>query len=726
MSLAAFVSRNQWTEFEDAWTELMADDGPLEEVMAALRLASSKKQMQRCVALAREHAEILRAADKPGDAARLIGTVLLEGGNPGELAPILYECAEQAWKDESFWTKYVSISGLTANTQDMRVSWRSFAKCLAMVKDAAVFHAKGWGIGLVLDVSEDDVTVKFRSGKRDVFPLKTATDIFEVLPAEDLRSMVMLNPDELSRLLREDHLEVLRNVLLRFHSRAAYPVIKGALSQLGVDGTSFGGWWRKARKNAEASGWFEITGTSTKTQVRLLISAADPAEGMKRSLRLVGDLGKAQSRVRDLLAGGQCDETVAAAALDTLAELAAEEDHPISQRLGAWTLLRDQRGETPEELSLRLQEAALEEDPTDPSQVPALWALFQLFPNSRDQERCVSMLKDLIPDDEEREANVLKHLSHAAPGMVRSLVAELIEKKRTVELAALYGHLLSRPTRNPILLVTLAALAENGKMEGEWPVGVHRLQSLIRLAVYLEATRVGDVAVQRAHTRLTAMLTSGAPSVMARLLDGVDSSMLRSTLNLAERGIDSGIENALVAIIAEKAPELFREGEKAFWETGLWTTRDGLNRREAEFKELMDVKLPNNSEAIGKAAAFGDLSENSEWEAAIEEQRNLTARASEMESEIRDARLLNEVSLPEDTAAPGTTVCYLETETGDQNTIRILGPWDQDAEESISYRAPLAAGMLGLHTGETGVLELPSGKVPIKIVSIEPIPLEYS
>ncbi len=726
MSLAAFVSQDQWTEFEDAWTELMLAEGPLEEVMEALRLAASKKQMQRCVALAREHADLLRKAGNPGDSARMIGMVLLEGGNPGELAPILYEAAEEAWKDEDWWEKYVGISGFAANVQDMRKAWRDFAKCLAMVKGAAIFHAKGWGIGQVLDVTPDGVTVKFKSGKRDVFPLPTTIDIFEVLPSEDLRSLVVVNPDELTRLLREDHLAVLRNVLQRFHAKASYPVIKGALSQLGVDGTSFGGWWRKARKNAEASGWFEITGTSTKTQVRLLVSVTDPAVGMRRALRLVGDLGKAQSRVRDLLAGGTVDETVRVAALETLAEMAAEENYPLSQRLGAWTLLRDQLGETPAELSEMLQAALAEEDPTDPSHPPYLWSLFQEFPNSRDQERCVSMLQEIIPDDEEREAVVLKHLSHAAPGMVRSLVAELMEKGRKAELGALYAHLLSRPNRNPGLLVSLAALGENGKIEGDWPIGAHRIQSLIRLAVYLEATRVGDVSIQRAHTRLTAMLTSGTPSVMRRLLDEVDSTMLRSTLNLAERGIDSGIENALVAIIAEKAPELFREGERPFWESGLWTTRAGLGRRQEEFRELVDVKIPENSEAIGKAASYGDLSENSEWEAAIEEQRNLTTRAAQIESELRDARLLDEVSLPEDTAAPGTTVHYREVESGTENTVSILGPWDQTGDQVISYRAPLAAGLLGLHTGGEGTLDLPSGKVPIKVLSIEQIPLEIS
>ena len=133
------------------------------------------------------------------------------------------------------------------------------------------------------------------------------------------------DPDKLARLVKEEPLEVLRNVLVRFRGRAAYPVIKGGMSQLGVDGSSFNGWWRKARKHAESSEWFEITGTSTKAQVQLLAKAADPAEGMRRSLRMAGSLNRALARVRDLLAGGSVDDSVRTAALDTLLELADDE-----------------------------------------------------------------------------------------------------------------------------------------------------------------------------------------------------------------------------------------------------------------------------------------------------------------------------------------------------------------------------------------------------------------
>jgi transcription elongation GreA/GreB family factor len=441
---------------------------------------------------------------------------------------------------------------------------------------------------------------------------------------------------------------------------------------------------------------------------------------------MLGNLGKALVRVRDLLSGGHVDEAVKEAALATVEELSTESDQAIAERLGAWMLLREQRGETPGALRELLFAAAGTEAPEDPSRPPELWRLFGVLTNTRDQERCVGLLVELFPEEGVRRAEVVRHLQHAAPGMVRPLVAELLEAGQAEALGELYVRLLSRPTRNPSLLAQLADHAENERLRvrtEEWPIPVHRLQSLFRLAVHLEQRRIGNPALARAQQRLTTVLTGGAPSVLRRLLADADMALLRSTLHIAERGVDGPLENELIAYIADTAPELFRENEKPFWETGLWTTRAGLERRKAQLRELVDVKLPANSEAIGKAASFGDLSENSEWEAAIEEQRKLTQRAQEIEAEIRSAHILEEVALPPDTVAPGTAVRFRDLASGEMREVKLLGPWDEGDDATVSYRAPLAAGLLGCAPGDRVKIELPSGELDVEVIGVEALQL---
>jgi transcription elongation factor GreA len=136
---------------------------------------------------------------------------------------------------------------------------------------------------------------------------------------------------------------------------------------------------------------------------------------------------------------------------------------------------------------------------------------------------------------------------------------------------------------------------------------------------------------------------------------------------------------------------------------------------------LVEDKIPANSKSIGAAAALGDLSENSEWEAAMEEQRNLTGRAQDMDQQIRNARMIEEQDVPNDRVAPGTKITLVETNTNQRTTWRVLGPWDVVDDHTVNYLAPIAQGLLGKGVGDTGEMPTPHGPVPVRIEAIERI-----
>jgi transcription elongation GreA/GreB family factor len=84
------------------------------------------------------------------------------------------------------------------------------------------------------------------------------------------------------------------------------------------------------------------------------------------------------------------------------------------------------------------------------------------------------------------------------------------------------------------------------------------------------------------------------------------------------------------------------------------------------------------------------------------------------------------VALPDGEAAPGTRVKYREA-NGREREVAILGPWDGESWEGVqvvSYRAPLAAGLLGSRAGETADLVLPSGEEQVEVLSVTPLVLE--
>ncbi|QDV07271.1 Transcription elongation factor GreA [Planctomycetes bacterium Poly30] len=796
MSLPLLATKEMWQEFDDAWAELRQSGGPIDELLPAVKLAGEKKRAGRLVPQAKEHATTLIEAGRADDAALILGSTLAAGGNPGELVNELIEASTKAWGDKKWYPVFQEATGFKQGASDLRKPWRKFAKLVAFQPGSTLFHPGGWGVGEVLemDIDKETLRVKFWNGRTDNFPLSAAMDIFDPLGEGDLRARALKDPEALKKEVKADPIEALNAILTRHNGRATTTTIKTAMMQIGIEGSAWSAWWRKARKLAENSDEIEVSGTPQKSLVTQLLVKTDPGEGLRRILQRSTNLSEVHQRVRDLFVGQGVEENLEQIAIEELENAAKLETEPLPERLAAWLFLREKTGQSPKLMRKVLYEVLQAPEPPDVSQPPEIWKLFQALPGAKDQERSVSILPELfgsggaklaleVVDAELAEANatidaigteegaeadaalaaeeaaassddsdddgasadesgddsaeaaaeseddgtwveeVLPHLQHAAPGQVRPLVERLLTAGREEDLRNHYSGLLARPLRNPTLMIVLADKFEDCEVHEDMPTPVQRGQALLALAQNTFRERRGNPQLTRISGRLTDFLTKGSQPILKRLFAAADISALRSANVTASRGVDSEIDNLITEIALSKDRQFFAQDGGFFWQgSTIWTTRAGLRRRSGELKEIREVKIPENQDAIGRAASFGDLSENSEWEAAIEEQRNLTARAMEMEEELRSTDLIEEAAMIEDTVCPGTRVTYSDNGSGETSTVLILGPWDSDqvlGTQVISYRAPLAQGLLGLGKGEKAQVKLPGGEIELTIESIE-------
>lgn len=726
MTLIQLVAQEDWQEFDDTWSEIMLSEGPIEDVVAALRVVAEKKRMPRCIPQVRQHAEILGKAGREHDAARLLGTAVTTGSGAGELAGALFEYAHKAWGEKPYWSVYADISGLRADNPDARRAWIAFERLLGFDTGKLVFHPGGWGAGEILELEMEvlELSVRFQTGKKDRFPLRAAVEIFEPLPEEDLRAIHFRDPENLKRLMKEEPLAILRAILSRHNGRASTVGIKNALLQVGIEGGSWSAWWRKTRKLAENSEWYRVTGTPTKGDVMLLRAATDPVVDLKKQLSNFTTLSELLARVKNQLAS-KPDERLRTMMLDVLEQKTGSGTEIGPVRLSAWMLLREERDATPEPLIAALRKAAQEPASADTQIAPPLWALFQSLPATREQERCVGLLQEVLGEGWVDEA--LANLHHAPAGMTRPLVDALLASGKKPELGAIYVELLSRPLRAPEMLMALARHGEAGKLKVTLPPPLMRAQAFLSLATNLYVNRRGDANTERAQTKMSELLVKGKDPLIRRLLADADADALLSVQRMIQRGVEEELDAVVTDIIVRQSPNAGRGKDAQFWENDrIFTTKHGLERRSAEFKELREVKIPANQDAIGRAASMGDLSENAEWEAAIEEQRTLTSRAMEMENELRHIELIENAILPENMACPGTVVRYRDTAKNREHEIVILGPWDTDlAENVVSYRAPLAAGLLGKRPGEKARITLPSGTLEAEVLATRPFQLDH-
>jgi transcription elongation factor GreA len=150
-----------------------------------------------------------------------------------------------------------------------------------------------------------------------------------------------------------------------------------------------------------------------------------------------------------------------------------------------------------------------------------------------------------------------------------------------------------------------------------------------------------------------------------------------------------------------------------------------LEQRRAEFEELVNKKIPENSKEIGVARSYGDLRENFEFKAAKQMQAVLMRRKSELEQMLHNARGTSFADPDTSRVSIGTIVTLRDQDSGKQETYTILGAWDGNPERHIiSYQTAIAQALLGRKVGETVPLSGEQGSAQYEIVSIEAAPVD--
>ena len=149
-------------------------------------------------------------------------------------------------------------------------------------------------------------------------------------------------------------------------------------------------------------------------------------------------------------------------------------------------------------------------------------------------------------------------------------------------------------------------------------------------------------------------------------------------------------------------------------------TQAGKEKLEQELEQLKTVKRKEVVERIKIARSFGDLSENSEYDSAKEEQAFVEGRITTIENMIRNAKIIGSEELSGDTVSLGSSVTFVELPNGDEETYTIVGSAEADPfEGKISNDSPIAKSLLGRKIGDEVTAQTPGGEMKVKITSIK-------
>jgi transcription elongation factor GreA len=150
-------------------------------------------------------------------------------------------------------------------------------------------------------------------------------------------------------------------------------------------------------------------------------------------------------------------------------------------------------------------------------------------------------------------------------------------------------------------------------------------------------------------------------------------------------------------------------------------TKAGLEKLKTELKEFQDVRRKEVAARLKEAIAYGDLSENSEYEEAKNEQAFVEGRIVELEQMIANAKIITDDKRGEDTVQIGTTVTVQNmTENDEPETYTIVGSTEADpVNYRISNESPIGSAILGKAKNDVVKVKVPAGVFEYKILKIK-------
>ncbi|MCZ6787339.1 MAG: GreA/GreB family elongation factor, partial [Planctomycetota bacterium] len=583
-------------------------------------------------------------------------------------------------------------------------------------------HAGGWGYGEVVefDSAEEVMVVDFQRKRGHRMKLLSATKILKRLPHDHFGIYQNYRTEELTGLLKDDPARVFRIFLQSNNRKALLKQLREALVPALLTKEEWSRWWNRAKKAILKDPAIRIgKGSSPLLELR---DKAKPIEVEVAEKMRAHSSGLEQVAIaREYLRNLDLTPALVEAIREVLDERLATEPRSPAERLAVLYLRAD--------LKTTGSEEAAEEAYRHVSQAPELGALLAPL-ELADRKRTVQLVAE---HDHAGWAETLIDVVRNGDVELADVAVERLGKSRPDLLITFFSKLSTTPKEFPALYLWYARAFMGGHIPAHLVPGETNdsaIDKLLTLSnqIGLDQKRSGDLAMKEFLRQVRSFLT-------ARRMKTFDSYVAGVTLDYARflfakiqrnRGLTDQTKRSLLDVLDGHHPNIHTAGEERkegeLPEDVIYTTLKGYHAKEAELRHIVEQEIPENAADLGRAASFGDISENAEYSAALEKQSYLMRRVQELRTALEQARIID---LPENVekVVIGTRVKVHNETRGMDEAFSILGPWDVDLEKGvISYLSPVGRGLLGKKLQDRTEIELPEGSAAYTVLGIESDP----
>lgn len=728
--LTEAIGRRDIQQFENLWLDLLqAESIPAEELAQLIARLVDSGEGARAVDLVLAIAPELLKANRHAEALPLLRATAPAAENTEEVRAGLIDCYRHLAADRPHLAVCIDRAGLLT-WPDIAAAAARLEKFLSYHEGDYFHHSTGWGVGRIVGFDELAATARidFEGKPGHIVPLESIESFCEPLQPDDFRVLRKMAPERLRQLADDDPAALVRKALAAADRRITLRSLRDSLADV-VPQDAWSKWWSAARTALKRDPHIDL-GVGSNPLLTLRTEALTYEDEMRAAFKRLKDLKHQTELLREYAAHRAPDADPAAFLLSAARTIAGRlaTERSRGDAFEAAVLLTSLGVEAgtfpgPEEI------LAGEPDP-----IRLLSAL------RVSETRRIAM--DLLRRREGSWRGLCREVMLRGPRELwETAIAELPETGEPPCVESLLAELMANPKGN---LDLFAWLTRNVLL------GRYRLSERVRPArVFEEVLSQGDTVARRKADRrspterfdaeetlgnLRLTLRAGDLRYFDAIMDTIkekagenektgEAEASRLLYRVRQSSIlTATIARALESKIMRRYPKLLVEEER-HEPTGpepIYSTPEGIARHRAEHDHMVNVELPRNSADIRKAAAQGDLSDNADWRAAIQEQQVLNAKVIGIADELLRAQPIEPSMVRTEHVSIGCRVTLEDAATGEKATYVILGPWDSDeAHGIIAYMAPLALALMRHRVGNEVTLDHAGQQATYRILAIE-------
>jgi transcription elongation GreA/GreB family factor len=575
---------------------------------------------------------------------------------------------------------------------------------------------KSWGFGRVREwnLLLNQIVIDFATKKSHPMQAQYAAENLMPLPPEHFLVRKATDIDSVKNLAKEKPVALVQNILESLDGKASAQQIGEWLIGEVFTEAEWKRWWESTRKALKASGAFSVPAKKTDLiQIRgegvshadELLAAFNKARQPKQQIAAVEQIIKSYEQFKE--SEKQLQPIVVAI------ENAAARNQKLHPELAFELIIArdDLIARVPSlhttHIGLTLPKLIVEEEKRLTSVLPNL-------PAAKEKRVLQALPAALGPG---WTARALRLMEASRGRMVAQIPRILNEAGQHAELRAMLERSIREHSATSEMLIWLCGEKEN------WS---DLITPDLLWAILAALEREQHSSAGRA-SRLQRALVDDR-ELLGEMFNKVDVGLARDAMRRLQLTplFDELTKRSLLARMVKVYPELetMIVGAEPQEKTApLIVSWSSLEKRRAEYEEIVKAKIPENSKEIAIARSYGDLSENFEFKAAKQMQSVLMRRKAELEQMLHDARATSFENPDTSRVSIGTNVTLRNAETNSEETYTILGAWDGDPDRHIiSYQTAIGQALLGHEVAETISLNTDDGVAQFIIVSIQPAP----